>query len=326
MRMNHNQSVESTANDFIKIEINQREFYTIFPKIIMQSTLLNRFQATMLGALIGEQIGIERSGRPRGSFGGARSGNRTVPLEDFIFFYAESLIYPERIESSNHEMFRQSLTSAEAAIALLPVFLFFHEDFAKLRKNVENVTELWQNSPISTRDLLAIGYTLSQALQERLDPRELIPQLLTATVGLPEGITHLQRLQKIDILIQQNVGLDEAVQTILTLSDTTTGDAAIALAMYCFLSTASDFRISVLRASRTGYQVPIVAALAGMLSGAYNSTIGFPLEWRLPVPHQSKISHISSQLLAQWSGIYSVGDRPESILLPVAAPQVIRKV
>jgi ADP-ribosylglycohydrolase len=223
-------------------------------------------------------------------------------------------------------MFRQSLTSAEAAIALLPVFLFFHEDFAKLRKNVENVTELWQNSPISTRDLLAIGYTLSQALQERLDPRELIPQLLTATVGLPEGITHLQRLQKIDILIQQNVGLDEAVQTILTLSDTTTGDAAIALAMYCFLSTASDFRISVLRASRTGYQVPIVAALAGMLSGAYNSTIGFPLEWRLPVPHQSKISHISSQLLAQWSGIYSVGDRPESILLPVAAPQVIRKV
>lgn len=283
----------------------------------MQSTLLNRFQAAILGAIIGERIGSESSGRSR---------DRKVPLEEFVFFYAESLIHPERIESANHEMFRQPLTTSEAAIALLPVFLFFHDDFYKLRQNVQEVTHLWQNSAISEMDLLAIGYTLSQALLEKLEPRILISQLIATTSRPAEGISQLQRLQKIEALIQQKVGLEEAMQLILTLSDVTTGDAAIALAIYCFLSTAGDFRLSVLRAARTGYQVSIVAALTGMLSGAHNSTVGLPLEWRLSVDQQSKILRISSQLLAQWSGIYSVSDQSDAILLPVAAPQVIRKI
>ena len=282
----------------------------------MQSSLLHRFQAALLGAVIGEQIGTERSGRSR---------TQEVPLDHLMFFYAESLIDPERIEPPDHKLLQQSLTTPEAAIALLPVFLFFHEDFLKLRQNVQEVTQFWQNAAISDMDLYAVGFTLSQALLEKLEPRHLISQWLSAMRELTEGMSSLQRLQKIEALIQQKIGLEEAVQVILTLSDATTGDAAIALAIYCFLSTPGDFRLSVLRASQTGYQVPIVAAITGMLSGAHNSTTGLPIEWRLSVTQEPKILHTATQLLAQWSGIYSVSDRSEDLLLPVAAPEVIRK-
>lgn len=281
----------------------------------MKSALIHRFQATLLGAIVGEKIGRQLSGRTR---------DAKVSLEQLMSFYANSLIHPEQIETPDDEMFQQSLNMAEAAISLLPVFLFFHEDLPKLRQNVHEVTRLWHRTTVSERDLLVVGYTLSQALLENLNPKTLISQLLTAT-SRSEDVHHLQRLQTIDTLIQQNIGLDAATQLILTVSDATTGDVAIALAMYCFLSTVGDFRLSVLRAAQTGYQVPLVTALTGALSGAYNGTIAIPLEWRLPVTQQAEIQRLSAQLLAQWSGVYAASAQTEFVPLVVAAPQVIRR-
>lgn len=278
----------------------------------MQSALLYRFQAAILGAIIGETIGIHTSGRTptrRDSFA-------------FMRFYAESLINPSRAESPSDPIFREPLTTAESAIALLPVFLFFHEDFPKLRQNIETVLKLWQNPAVSELDLLAIGYTLSQALLESLTPRRFVSSMFEALLAPPEGIPKLQRLQQVETMIQQGIGLEEATQLILTLSDATTGDAAIALALYCFLSTPGDFHLSIQRAIQTRYQVPGVAALTGALSGAYNSTIAIPAEWRMAVTQPAEIQQLSRQLLSSWSGMYSV----EEIDLAISAPQVMRRI
>ncbi|BAU09531.1 hypothetical protein LEP3755_00020 [Leptolyngbya sp. NIES-3755] len=278
----------------------------------MQSALLYRFQAAMIGAIVGETIGIQTSGRVpahRDSF-------------DFMHFYAESLINPNRAENPSDPIFREPLTTAESAIALLPVFLFFHEDFPKLRQNIEAVLKLWQNPAVSELDLLAIGYTLSQALLESLTPRRFVSSMFEALLAPPEGIPKLQRLQQVETMVQQGIGLEDATQLILTLSDATTGDAAIALALYCFLSTPGDFRLSIQRAIQTRYQVPGVAALTGALSGAYNSTIELPAEWRMGVTQQAEIQQLSKQLLASWSGMYLVEEGNYAI----AAPQVMRRI
>ncbi|MGG6265355.1 ADP-ribosylglycohydrolase family protein [Leptolyngbya sp. AN03gr2] len=278
----------------------------------MQSALLYRFQAAMMGAIVGETIGIQVSGRiptRRDSF-------------EFMHFYAESLIDPSRAENPSDPIFREPLTTAESAIALLPVFLFFHEDFPKLRQNIETVLKLWQNPAVSELDLLAIGYTLSQALLESLTPRRFVSSMFEALLAPPEGIPKLQRLQQVETMIQQGIGLEDATQLILTLSDATTGDAAIALSLYCFLSTPGDFRLSIQRAIQTRYQVPGVAALTGALSGAYNSTIGLPAEWRMEVVQQAEIQQLSRRLLASWSGMYLVEEGD----LAIAAPQVMRRI
>lgn len=277
----------------------------------MQSALLYRFQAAITGAIIGETIGIQASGRVparRDSFGLMR-------------FYAESLIDPSRIERESDPIFREPLTTAESAIALLPVFLFFHEDFTKLRQNVQTVLKLWQNPAVSELDVLAIGYTLSQALLESLNPRRFVTLMFEALLAPPEGIPKLQRLQQVETMVQQGIGLEDATQLILTLSDATLGDAAISLSLYCFLSSPGDFRLSILRAVQTRYQVPGVAALTGALSGAYNSTIGLPAAWRMNVAQQPEIQQLSQQLLASWSGMYFV--EPGNVA--VAAPQGMRR-
>lgn len=281
----------------------------------MQSALLYRFQAAMLGAIVGETIGVQVSGRVPA---------RNYSLDQLMQFYAESLIHPERIEQPSHPIFREPLTTAEGAIALIPVFLYFHEDFPKLRQNVETVTELWRNATISELDLLAIGYAISQALLESLTPRRFITKMLTSMLAPPEGIPKLQRLQQVETMVDQGVGLEDAVQLILTLSDATTGDAAIALSLYCFLSTPTEFRLSILRAVRTGYQAAGVAALTGALSGAYNSTIALPAEWRFRIVQAPTIERLSTQLLASWSGVYNAATIDHS--LAIAAPQVIRKI
>jgi hypothetical protein len=265
----------------------------------MQSALLYRFQATMMGTIMGEMIGIQASGR---------LPSRHYSLEDLMEFYAESLIDPSRIENSSDPIFREPLTNAEAAIALLPMFLYFHDDFTKLRQNLQTVLKVWQNLLLSELDLLAIGYTISQALKGDLNPRRLVSPMFEALLAPPEGIPRLQRLQQVETMVQQKVGLEDAVQLILTLSDATTGDAAIALALYCFLSTAGDFRLSILRAAQTRYQVPGVTALTGALSGALNSTIGLPADWRVTLTQEENIRQICTRLLASWSGMYHLND------------------
>lgn len=278
----------------------------------MQSALLYRFQASMMGALIGETIAIQSV---------SRIPKRQYSLTQLMQFYAESLITPDRIETENNPIFREPLTTAESAIALLPVFLYFHEDFSKLRQNVQTVLRLWQNLAVSELDVLAIGYTISQSLLESLNPRRFVSSMFDVLLPPPEGVSKLQRLQQVETMVQQGIGLEEATQLILTLSDATLGDAAVALALYCFLSTPGDFRLSILRAVQTGYQVPGVAALTGALSGAYNSTIGLPSEWRMNVIQQAEIQQLSQRLLASWSGMYVI----EAGNLAIAAPQVIQR-
>ncbi len=269
----------------------------------------------MAGAIVGEAIATQQTGRLL---------RQRYSLKQLMQFYAESLIHPDRVESPTDPIFQELLTPAEAAIALVPVFLYFHDDFGKLRQNVQRVLKLWQAEAFEP-DVLAVGFTIAQALLETLNPPHLITQLLMTTSATPpEGIQNLQRLQQVEALIQQHVGLEDAVQWLLTLSDTTTGDAAIALAMYCFLSTPGDFRLSVLRAARTGYQVPVVTALTGALSGAYNSTIALPIEWRLN--QSSNLQPLAAALFAQWAGVHRQVNLEKLSQSAIAAPQVIRKL
>jgi ADP-ribosylglycohydrolase len=263
-------------------------------------------------------------------------------------FYAESLIAPNRVERASDPLLQVSLTTAEAAIALLPVFLFFHEDVRKLRHNVQDVLKLWQNAQISQPNLLVIGHTLAQALLETLNAPTCIPQLLA--ISDIHDLPMLPLLQQVQTLLLQPVGLEDAVYAIVSSqpetavsggkrepsvgssSEACSSEACIALALYCFLSTIGDFRLSVLRAAQTGYNTPVVCALTGALSGAYNSTIGIPISWRLSRDDiQQEMLHVATLLLAQWSGMHDSRLHNSALVsnpaaMPVVtAPRLLRK-
>lgn len=263
-------------------------------------------------------------------------------LQELTRFYAQQLLQPDRgVAESRLELLKANISSTEvtstAAIAFLAIALSFHEDHLKLWQKLNQTATAWQ-VPLDRLGVFAVGFAIAEALQERLNPRLLIPQLATALESFSDNRDSaiVDQLRQVQILLKQPVGLDMAQKCLLeTLPrDSTT---PIALAFYCFLSTPDDFRLAVQRAARLGYQTEAICALTGALSGAHNSTFSIPVEWFLAIEAenlasgrgstQTEILQLANHLLANWAGVYrsfEVSHLGENAA--VAAPQVIRKL
>ncbi len=218
-------------------------------------------------------------------------------------------------------------------MATLPVALFYHDNEIKLRQNLLSVVNIWQHDPVSRDGALAVGYALLQSLTE-INPAALIPQTIDF-LGDSQSLLG-QHLAQVQTLLEQGAGLERAVTHLARDSQPST---PIALAFYCFLSTLEDFRLSILRAARTGYHLQ-VSAITGALSGAYNSTSGIPATLRMALSRpdnkpmaawgmttEAEMLELSDCLLAVWSGVYDQATYTDGVMpaAAIAAPGVIRQ-
>jgi ADP-ribosylglycohydrolase len=233
------------------------------------------------------------------------------------------------------------LSSGEGALATLPITLFFHNDLLALRQQLHQTVQIFQAGSLQAGSLqagsLAIAYAITQALTERLQPSHLIAQTIaylqqdaTIATSEPSGLADLiQQLKRLQRLLQQGISLQSTLIELLQ-PGRSTGNHAIVLAFYCFLSAPADFRLSVLRAARITESTPIVTALTGVLSGAYNSVAGLPLAWSMAESRTThlgsspEIKQLASQLLAAWSGAFDLTDLTSQAA--IAAPGVIRPI
>ncbi len=315
----------------------------------MRYSVLNRFRGVLLGSFLGEILG---SGSTQGQvLGGAASiapkqgdAHLSPSLSDWSQIAVcgtESLIRRGQLDlddwvlhsgitQSSLLLLKNAASSSEAAVATLPMALFFHDDPVKLRQHLLKAAAVWQQNSEASEGVLAVAFAIALALTEKLDSTTLIPRTLTY---LGKAQTPLvQQLEQVQTLLEQGAGLDTTLtqlrrersrrSDLLELSYT-----SIALAFYCFLHTPEDFRLSVTRATRTGYQPQITAALTGALSGVYNSIIGIPVGWRLAANRISTGSQrlqLADHLLAVWSGVYDVSATEQLQQAAVAAPRVIQ--
>lgn len=255
------------------------------------------------------------------------------------------------------------LHPCEAAVAALPIAMFFHENKAKLREKLMLVTDVWQNQSALEYQtgVLAVGYAIARSLKERLDPATAISQTITYLVT-DNALTEM--LSQVQILLEQGADLERATthlcKSAIALQErweesekTQTNSIVklenfipIAIAFYCFLSTPEDLRLSVFRAARCGIAAPLTCSLTGALSGAYNGATTIPVEWRSRhsaavasrsagegrepsiwlIGNDAKIEKLANNLFGVWTGIYSSDSQPElPLMLPVvAAPYVMR--
>ena len=260
--------------------------------------------------------------------------------------------------------FQSILHPCEAAVAALPVAMFFHENTAKLREKLMLATEVWQhqNAPEWQTGVLAVEYAIARSLKEKLDPATAMTQTINY-LEIDNALTKL--LLQVQILIEQGADLERAA-THLCKSATAMRESPgegeknsqansivnpvtfipIALAFYCFLSTPEDLRLSVFRAARCGIAGQLTCALTGALSGAYNGVAAIPVEWRQLLStagelrsategressiwgtgSDAKIVELANNLFAVWAGVYSPNTGSESAARTpvVTAPYVIR--
>lgn len=317
----------------------------------MQYSLLNRFRGTLLGSFIGEVLASGGSSRRvlgetaliLHQIGDSQLNSTCSDWSQIATCGLESLIRYGKLEIDDW-MRRSSLTqpslvclkktanSSQAAVATLPIALFFHEDGVKLRHQMLKAASIWQQEGEAFEGVLAVAFAIATVLTEKFDSTTLIPRTLSYLGSGSSQTLLVQQLQRVQALLEQGAGL-ETVLTQLRRHSPRRGnslicsDTSIALAFYCFLSTPEDFRLCVTRAICSSYQPQITATLTGALSGAYNSRTGLPVNWRLCVNRTHLGVHrqqLADRLLAVWSGVYDTSSVERCQFAAVAAPQVIQ--
>ncbi|MBK1987473.1 ADP-ribosylglycohydrolase family protein [Sphaerospermopsis aphanizomenoides BCCUSP55] len=306
----------------------------------MRYSLVSRVRGIFLGALIGENLATPNDGDlGKMAVLGSQSliALGKLDVDDWLKRYQKAAIDLE-----------QTNTNWERIIlATLPVAVFFHEDTIKLKQNLLQVLQIWDTDPMVTDAALVIGYAIAQSLTETLDPLTFIPQTISflekTTTPIP------QNLLKVDKLLAQGAGLQQVQNELIKQKELC---SHITLAVYCFLSSLEDFRLTLLRVSANfseqesgslGLQTR--SALAGALSGAYNSTTGIPVNWQVlfsannsPIWKQNsffQMLELADQLVAVWSGLYNLTSNTKELtevgcgmngdtLSVYTAPSVIR--
>ncbi|MEM7712605.1 MAG: ADP-ribosylglycohydrolase family protein, partial [Cyanobacteria bacterium P01_A01_bin.68] len=117
-----------------------------------------------------------------------------------------------------------------------------------------------------------------------------------------------------------------------------------ATAFYCFVTTKEDFRLTCSQAIKNQRNSRVCGAIAGAISGAYNSMAGIPITWHLGLDEAklaqwgitsfSQVVKLADALVAVWSGAYHVLPQPIEVqeekpgllspLEAIAAPYIIR--
>lgn len=275
----------------------------------MPYSLINRFRGALTGALVGENLPhlypTERS---------AKSGNRNVER----FSLADAIATSTRSLMATHSASSLFVDHHRAIATIIPVALFFHDDAQKLRQAI------LQSTPQPMQDAgFVVAESIATALRPQMDPFKLLPELVQL---LPDEVLS-QKLRQVQRLLTRRDSLAIAIQK---LGDPQQLEVAIALAFYCWLSTAEQFQLSVLRVPRIPNFSPLTLLLTSAFSGALNGQMGIPQAWlETAGEFQNELRQmeaLADQLLAVWSGAYQPeADAAELVDgVAIAAPGILR--
>ncbi|HEY9642872.1 MAG TPA: ADP-ribosylglycohydrolase family protein [Coleofasciculaceae cyanobacterium] len=336
----------------------------------MRYTPLSRFQGTVLGAAMGNILGVNCGDRPGSAtpkfwsevthWGfqpilnqppphGATWGKVAVEQMRHLIqgqllqdqpLKAERAVPDLSFQSEPVALQNQELSEG-LAIATLPLALFYHEDLNLLKQQI-HLTVAQGHPPEAELGAIVVNYAIALALQNRLQPNRLIPQLLAELQLRQDHPVLAEQLTQVhqELAGQAAVALTDALSVPFCLKEV----SPIALAFYAFLSTSENFRLSLLRAAQLSSPSAYASTLTltGALSGAYNGKAVLPPDWRkalrsVPenrsplsllwdVKSEAELLHYAQALLAVWSGMYDSTQylQHSNRLTVVGTPRAIR--
>ncbi|NEO27038.1 MAG: hypothetical protein F6K03_09115 [Kamptonema sp. SIO4C4] len=189
--------------------------------------------------------------------------------------------------------------SAEVALGLFPLCLFFHDNLAALREMLVKGATIWLHPDESLDLLLLWGESVARSLQI---PPNAIP-MKTFLYPPKDFLRNSKKIvSEIHNLQQQEKGLIQVVRGFSALA--TTGETAIALALYCFSDTPNHFALCLRRAAQTQPYANLTTPLTGMIAGTYNGVHSLSLV-RRHLPKRSVTLQAAQQLFQAWSGVYA---------------------
>ncbi|MGF1675454.1 MAG: ADP-ribosylglycohydrolase family protein [Rivularia sp. (in: cyanobacteria)] len=307
----------------------------------MRYSLTSRVRGALVGCLIGQGLAARVAQKPLLWSKAAAKGINSLLSTQGRFNLEEW----NKIQQQTWNLEAPcDLVLADLILSTLPIALFFHENNLKLRENLLLAIQKYDH-PLLRDGVLAVSYLIAQSLNEKINCNTLVSEIISF---IGETTTELpQKLQQVNNLLIENAGLVE-LQNCLSKENNINNNLInhIVTAFYCFASNQEDFRLTCLRTITTdkeNSQIP--SAIAGAISGAYNSMAGIPITWHLGLDRTklvlsgeltsfSQMVKLADALVTVWSGAYQVLpqilEKKEvdlNLIFPdqaIAAPHIIR--
>lgn len=226
------------------------------------------------------------------------------------------------------------MEGAEAIMASVPLALYLHDNPQKLARVIRETMP-----PAVQNECQGVASGLAVALTTQMSPlcsSQLVPMV-------PDGPL-AQKLGQVQAMLSRRESLAIALQMLEPVPDIEPQmsrqrdlPTSITLAFYCWLSTAEQFQLSLLRAQQIPHVDPLTLLLTGAFSGAFNGETSIPSNWLedQDISHGkdfSQLQMLADQLFAAWSGCYQieapdaakVETQKSSQLAAVAAPGLLR--
>ena len=279
---------------------------------------LSRFQGSWLGSIIGEALVSGKQQSQRLKIVRYEPKEWLKPRMEI----AATLIKCPEFSPEQDWLFSTN-RSDRLAVLLLPWIMLTADNMNLFKETVQENTSFWHGAAEDVEDVLIWGYANSLALKKKLDPNNLVEQILT---GVKAKFTALsqKKLKAIARAGEQGKPLKEIVEELSKLGKPQ--KTAVILSLYCFSSTPENFYLSVCRALATGYQLETTVPLTAALSGAYNSFTGIPISWRRAgnsnLPYQQAMRK-ATELHNTWLGVYSQPNN-NSLVTAVTSPRTMQ--
>lgn len=293
---------------------------------VMDYTLLSRFQGSWLGSAIGEALANEQEQLGKAH----REQLKIIQYQPSPWLEARNSIALALIKSQESSLelsqvqnnLKSCSSSDRVGLFLLPLIMFYVDDFKELREIVTQNNSYSQKEAENIQNGLIWGNTISLAFREKLDVNNLIESILfSASI---DSTLLMKQLKVVDLALKTGKTINKVVEELSSAG--TSNQIALALSLYCFGVAPENFELSTGLAINNKYRNRNVAALTGALSGAYNSFIGIPLKSRMLArqnPTYQQAMTIVTKLFNIWSGVYT-SPKHNSQLTIVAAPRTIQ--
>jgi ADP-ribosylglycohydrolase len=206
-----------------------------------------------------------------------------------------------------------------AILAMIPLILFFHADRVKLREIVISVSQSLHLDWETCSSAIAIGYIISRSMTETFTPRTILAELAADMNNLHPGL--LQQLSIIEWALNRPTSIQQLKQQLT--QEIHHSILATAIAIYCFFSTLEDFNLSILRAYHSDADNRLTCAVTGILSGAYNSLTGIPINGDIATQARGRWMEAAENILNLWAGFSDI-NQGRALVVSIASPRVIQ--
>lgn len=290
----------------------------------MQDLLLNRIRGALRGAAIGEAAAAsDRFTWPQVKSGEWLSSQQNWPQTRLLIASVEQTIAP----ALNCPIDRSP--ASDSLLDWLPIALFFHENPALLRQQIDRRSK--PADAIEQACILALSEAIALALREELLIDQLLPRL-SESVAPVSSIVSNQLLQ-----VQAWLESQASLATVERSLNLPASLARLSLSFYGWLSVPQDLNLALLRSQGSS-----AAVWLGALAGADHGMRGIAIDWWQPfslsATHQiwqteilEPIDRLADQLVAAWAGVDAIASKlidraalPEAYHFATGAAGLIR--